>query len=64
MTPDYIDARGEVIARMNDGRGNVGKAPLTPRQEHLVREFVDDNGNIESPDDQQLLYNLLQSNSA
>jgi hypothetical protein len=64
MTSDYVDARGEVIARMNEGRGNVGKPMLTPRQEHLVREFVDDNGNIESAEDQQILHNLLQSNSA
>lgn len=61
---DYSDKRQEVIDRMNAGRGQAGKLMLTPRQEHLVREFVDDEGTIASEEDQQLLYNLLQSNSA
>jgi hypothetical protein len=58
---DYIDRRQAVIDRMNTGRAASGKPVLTPRQEHLVREFTDDDGNVL---EQELLLSLLQSNSA
>lgn len=60
MDFDYIDKRQGVIDRMNAGRSRVGKTPLSPRQEHLVREFTDDEGQVL---EQELLVNLLQSNS-
>jgi len=58
---EFMDKRQAVIDRMNTGRTTSGKAPLTPRQEHLVREFTDEDGNVL---EQELLLNLLQSNSA
>jgi hypothetical protein len=57
------DARQGVIDKMNAGRLHQGLRPLIPRQEHLVREFVDDKGEI-SQADAEILYGLLQSNSA
>lgn len=61
--PDYTDVRGQIIARMNAGRASRGYPVLTPRQEHLVREFFDDTGRI-SDEDASLLESLLRSNSA
>lgn len=58
----YEDRRKQVIDRMNQGRLERGGTPLTPRQEHLVREFADDNGLI-AEEDKPLLLQLLQSNS-
>jgi len=58
---DFIDKRQAVIDKMNDGRARRGQVRLTPRQEHLVREFTDDEGQVL---EQELLLNLLQSNSA
>lgn len=58
-----LDKRKKVIDRMNEGRTQAGKAPLIPRQEHLVREFTDDEGNV-APENMPLLRDLLQSNSA
>lgn len=64
MNPAYeLDKRQAVIDRMNAGRQQAGKSPLIPRQEHLVREFTDDEGNV-AQEDHDLLYRLLQSNSA
>ena len=63
MEPDYTDVRKGVIDRMNAGREKAGKTHLTLRQEHLVREFTDDEGVIAEAD-QPLLVQLLQSNSA
>jgi hypothetical protein len=60
---DYGDKRQEVIDRMNAGRLQRGQVALIPRQEHLVREFFDSEGHI-ADEDKELLYNLLQSNSA
>jgi hypothetical protein len=60
---NYTDKRQEVIDRMNAGRLERGQAVLIPRQEHLVREFTDDEGVI-SEEDLPLLKSLLQSNSA
>lgn len=56
-----LDKRQAVIDKMNSGRASRGQSPLTPRQEHLVREFMDDEGNIL---EQDVLMNLLKSNSA
>jgi hypothetical protein len=56
------DKRGELIAGFNDRRARLGQPPLTPRQEHLVREFSDDNGMIEDKE-LQPLRDLLASNS-
>lgn len=60
---EYLDKRQEVIDRMNAGRLQRGNQPLIPRQEHLVREFFDDEGVI-ADEDKELLFQLLQSNSA
>lgn len=60
---DYTDKRQGVIDRMNAGRLEKGRPALTPRQEHLVREFADDEGVI-NEEDAPLLKVLLQSNSA
>ena len=57
---DFMDKRQSVIDRMNAGRTAKGKEPLNPRQEHLVREFTDDEGNVL---EQDVLFNLLQSNA-
>lgn len=57
-----MDKRQEVIDKMNAGRAERGQALLTPRQEHLVREFFDDEVGI-SPEDRPLLMELLKSNS-
>lgn len=62
MDMSELDPRGEVIRNMNVGRAKVAKPPLTPRQEHLVREFCDDEGVILDAD-RPLLKQLLQSNS-
>lgn len=56
------DKRGLVITRMNEGRARTGKPPLIPRQEHIVREFVDDDGQVADAD-RALFTELLQSNS-
>jgi hypothetical protein len=56
------DKRGELIAEFNDKRARLGQPPLTPRQEHLVREFSDDSGGIEDKE-LPLLRGLLASNS-
>lgn len=61
-TSDYNDNRQKIIDAMNDGRRSRGDLPLTSRQEHLVREFTDDEGNI-AVEDRDLLRNLLRSNS-
>lgn len=53
------DPRGAVIDRMNAGRAQRGQPPLTPRQEHLVREFTNDEGTVL---EQELLRDLLKSN--
>lgn len=58
-----VDHRGAAIDRMNAGRARAGLTVLNPRQEHLVREFIADDGSI-SDEDAVLLRNLLQSNSA
>lgn len=58
----YEDRRKQVIDRMNQGRLERGQGALNPRQEHLVREFADDNGVI-AEEDKPLLLQLLQSNS-
>jgi hypothetical protein len=58
---DYEDHRQAVIDRMNAGRLERGQTALTPRQEHLVREFADDEGVI-AEEDVPLLRELLQSN--
>lgn len=63
ITFDYNDHRQGVIDRMNAGRLERGQPALIPRQEHLVREFVDDEGNI-ADEDAELLGKLLRSNSA
>jgi hypothetical protein len=60
--PPLSDKRQEVIDRMNVGRQQSGKPALTPRQEHLVREFVTDEGLV-ADEDRELFRNLLQSNS-
>jgi hypothetical protein len=60
-TFDYNDKRQKIIDRMNAGRLERGQAALTPRQEHLVREFVDDEG---EPQEVELLGQLLASNSS
>lgn len=60
VTFDYNDKRQEVIDKMNASRLERGQASLIPRQEHLVREFVTDEGVIEEA---ELLLQLLQSNS-
>jgi hypothetical protein len=57
------DHRQAVIDRMNEGRRASGLPLLIPRQEHLVREFVADDGTI-SQADAQVLRSLLASNSA
>lgn len=62
QVPDPVDKRGDVIARMNTGRAKSGKPKLTPRQEHIVREFVDDDGQLD-PADRALFEELLKSNS-
>lgn len=59
---DYDDKRQAIIDRMNAGRLQRGESPLIARQEHLVREFFDDDGTI-GPDDADLLRELLASNS-
>lgn len=59
---DYVDKRQEVIDRMNAGRLQTGKAALNRRQEHIVREFFDENGFLAEAD-RPLLVHLLQSNS-
>lgn len=59
---EYADKRQEVIDRMNAGRLQTGKPALTPRQEHIVREFVSDEGLV-ADEDRELFRNLLQSNS-
>jgi len=59
---EYADKRQEVIDRMNAGRTERHQPPLTPRQEHLVREFIDDEGLLADAD-RELFRNLLQSNS-
>ena len=58
-----VDHRSAVIDRMNAGRAQRGMSLLNPRQEHLVREFIADDGSI-SDEDARLLHALLQSNSA
>lgn len=60
--PPPEDKRGLVITRMNEGRAKTGKPPLIPRQEHIVREFVDDDGQVD-PADRPLFEELLKSNS-
>ena len=57
------DVRGAFITKMNDGLKARGEALLTPRQEHLVREFVNDEGRV-SPKDIDLFNALLASNSS
>jgi hypothetical protein len=63
VTFDYNDNRQAVIDRMNAGRLERGDGVLIPRQEHLVREFFDDDGVI-SPEDVELFKELMRSNSA
>lgn len=58
---EFVDKRGLVIDRMNAGRKDAGFPALTPRQEHLVREFFDDEG-VLAEEDKPLLLSLLQSN--
>lgn len=59
---EYADRRQEVIDKMNAGRLQRGASVLTPRQEHIVREFVTDEG-IVADEERELFRNLLQSNS-
>lgn len=59
---EYLDKRQQVIDTMNAKRLERGQVALIPRQEHIVREFVDDEGNI-AEEDVDLLLQLLQSNS-
>lgn len=60
---DGTDKRQAVIDHMNAKRRERGQRPLIARQEHLVREFTDDDGLIQH-EDVDLLMSLLASNSA
>lgn len=60
---DTTDLRANAISAFNAERAKIGLPPLTARQEHLVREFTDDNGKI-SAKDVALFRQLLESNSA
>jgi hypothetical protein len=62
MRPKDPDKRAELIDRLNTRRVEKGASVLTPRQEHLVREFADDDGVVPDRDLDSLRY-LLESNS-
>jgi hypothetical protein len=51
------------IAGMNASRAQYSQPPLTPRQVHLVREFILEDQEI-TPEDAGILHDLLMSNSA
>jgi hypothetical protein len=56
-------ARQEVINRMNAGRKERNEPLLTPRQEHIICEFVDIDGQLDEAE-RPFLAELLRSNSA
>lgn len=59
---EYTDKRQRTIDSMNAKRLERGQTALIPRQEHLVREFTDEDGTI-AAEDVDLLLSLLASNS-